>query len=348
MKQTTMTCGCKKLLGMIATVAAISVSQTAVAKDKDGKFLIGVAEISNADMRWAFDEAAMRAEAEKQGVSIIFQSANNDPTKQIAQVENMLNQSVDVIILDPVNTATGGAIVDKVQSAGIPVVAYDAGITNAKPEYTVTRDNYQVGVLQAQEALKFAPSGNYAFIKGDPIWQGYDLVVKGYEDTLIGKEGVNIIFDQNANWDPIKAQSLAENALSANQDNLAAIISMNDAMAAAIVQAVVSEGLAGKIFVSGLDANPAALQLIANGAQSMTVYTDLNEFGSTAVKAAAALVKGETLPPSEMIDFGAGDVPTHLISPMAITGDNLCDSLKKLPEGWTTVEEVFGKADACN
>lgn len=334
-------------VGAALIAGAIAAPQMADAKDADGKWVIAVSLQSETEPIWHLWVREMEAEAAKQNAKIVVQYANRDPARQAQQVEAMLGQSPDAFIFNPVNGSTAGPIVDEIKADGIPVVAFDDVVLNSKTDFLVLRDNYRVGVLQAQEALKAAPKGNYAFIKGNPSWSGWPLIVKGYDDTFKGNTDIKVVFDQNADWDPAKAQSLTENALSANHDDLAAIVVMNDGMATGVTAAVKSRNLAGKVFVSGMDAETQALRSIAEGAQTMTVYTDVPDYSIASVRAAVALAKHETPQSDKVTSTPAGDVPTHLVSIVAVTKENLCKVIPTMAEGWTSVKDVFGNADAC-
>jgi D-xylose transport system substrate-binding protein len=331
---------------IILTCTAIGLP--AFAKTADGKLLVAVSFQRQQEQRWAVDRAVMEAEAAKHNVELRFEYANGDPIKQASQVESLLARDPDVLIICPVNGASAGPIVKSAKESGVPVIAYDGGVTTAKVDFYITRDNYQVGVLQAKEALKFAPKGNYAMIKGDTQWQELPAFVKGWKDVLQGNESIKVVFDQyTTGWSPTAAQAHAENALSANSDNIAAFMVMNDSMATGTVQALRSRNLEGKVFVSGNDAETPTLKLIKSGAQTMSVYTDINDFGSSAIKAAIALANKQVPPHEKMVDHGAGEVPTHIVPIVAVTKDNLCEVVKSMAKGWTSPSEVFGDPNEC-
>ncbi|WP_082407325.1 substrate-binding domain-containing protein [Mesorhizobium sp. 1M-11] len=319
---------------------------TAVAEDD---VTIGVAMNRQAERRWAVDREAMEAEAAKLGVKLIFQYANSDPSLQTSQVENLLSQQVDALILVPVDREAAGALVKSAQADGIPVVGYDGGTTTAKLDYFVTRDNASVGTLQADAAIAFAGNGNYAIFKGDSGNDVAQTIAGSYEKVFKEHADAKIVFDQFiSGWSPSTAQANAENVLSANNDQVNAFVVTNDGMATGVAQAIRSRNLAGKVFLSGLDGETANLRLIAEGVQTMTAWTDLVDHGRAAVRAAAALVKNEVPEHDVMLDLSAGEVPTHLVPISSINKDNLCKFVTTdAPKGWTSVEEVFGSADAC-
>lgn len=182
-------------------LTSIAVAGPAFARTADGKLLIAVSFQRQQEQRWAVDRAAMEAEAAKQGVELRFEYANGDPIKQASQVESLLNFNPDVLILCLISGATAGPIVNSAHDAGVPVIAYDGGVTTAKVDFYITRDNHQVGVLQAQEALKFAPKGNYAMIKGDTQWAELPAFVKGWDETFAGHNDIKFVFNQyTTNW----------------------------------------------------------------------------------------------------------------------------------------------------
>ena len=326
---------------MAVLVGAFLLPHRAVAKD----ITIAVAMKTQLQRRWEFDARAMRAEAEKLGVKLIFQFANDNPTVQASQVENLLSQGPDALIIVPVDSKAAGALVDKAHDQNVPVIAYDIGIGTAAVDYFICRDNPKVGELQATAAKHMSPNGVYALIKGDPANDVAQIISKTLDRTLVPDHDIKIVYNQfTTNWDPRLALSNAENVLSAQNDKVDAFVVSNDGMASGVAQAIQGRGLAGKVFLSGLDAEPANLQLIAGDVQTMTVWTDLDEEGSSAVRAAVALAK-KVKPDvaTVMFDAGAGAVPTHLVGVTEINKANLCEFVTKLaPQGWVTREQVYG------
>jgi D-xylose transport system substrate-binding protein len=333
----------------LASIVALGLLLPAPASAKD--ITIAVAMKTQVQPRWRFDAEAMKQQAKELGVNLVFQWANDDPSAQTSQVENLLSQNPAALILVPVNSESAGRLVNEAHQQKVPVVVYDIGISTAKGDLSVVRDSAHVGVLQAEGALKFAPKGNYALLKGDPANDVAQLIAKSYQKTFAGKSDIKIVFDQFIrNWDPKTALADAENVLSAHNDEVAAFVTSNDGMATGVSQAIKGRHLEGKVYLSGLDADPASLRLIGDGIQTMTVWTDLHEEGTTAVMGAVDLAQGKPFSfPTEMIDTGAGPVPTHLVSVTSVNKDNLCQFITKdAPSGWVTVKDVFpDKPDAC-
>jgi D-xylose transport system substrate-binding protein len=330
----------------LAAAAVVSGMLSAGMAQADQKTpVIAVAMKTQVQRRWAFDLAAMQREANALGAKLIVQWANDNPTLQASQVENLLSQQPDALIIVPVDSEAAGRIVNSAQQAGVPVVGYDIGVSTAKLDYFVMRNNSLVGEIQAKGALKKAPNGTFALIKGDPGNDVAQLISKQYDKLLVQNKDVKIVFNQFVRgWDPKLALSNAENVLSAQNDKVDGFVTSNDGMALGVAQALKGRNLAGKVYLSGLDADPSALQLIAQGVQTLSVWTDLDEQGSSAVKAAVALAKKQKPSISTTdVNLGAGPVPTHLVNVYAVTQDNLCQFINHdAPKGWVTADEVFG------
>ena len=307
--------------------------------------MIAVAMKTQVQRRWAFDLAAMQREATALGAKLIVQWANDNPGLQASQVENLLSQQPDALIIVPVDSEAAGRIVNSAQQAGVPVVAYDIGVGTAKLDYLVVRNNALVGELQAKGALEKAPHGTFALMKGDPGNDVAQTISKQYDKLLVQNKDVKVVFNQFVRgWDPKLALSNAENVLSAQNDKVDGFVTSNDGMALGVAQALKGRNLAGKVYLSGLDADPSALQLIAQGVQTMSVWTDLDEEGTSAVKAAVALARKQKPAISTTeVDLGAGVVPTHLVNVYAVTQDSLCKFITTgAPKGWVTADEVYG------
>jgi D-xylose transport system substrate-binding protein len=308
---------------------------------------ICVAMKTQLQRRWAFDYKAMSAEAKRLGDKTRVQWANDDPAKQTSQVESLLSQGCDAMIIVPVDDKAAAALVSQAKAQNVPVVSYDILIQSKDVSFFVERNNGLVGRLQAQAALKFAKGkGNFALIKGDGANSVARDISDNYNKVFKGKTGIKIVYNQfTKNWDPQKALSVAEDVLSRYNDNVAAFLTSNDGMATGVAQALKGRNLAGKVFVSGLDADPANLQLIATGAQTMSVWTPIDIQGKAAAAAADALANGK----KPAAQARVGGVPTAFVKVVEVNKANLCQYIKSIaPKGWVKVTDVFpGKPKSC-
>lgn len=326
----------------------------ACAQDGDGEgggeaddIKIGVSLRTSRQGRWAFEADTMRDVAKELGAEVVIQDANEDAALQSSQVESMISQEVDALILGAVDAEAAIPLVQKAHSADIPVVAYDTPLETAELDYFVTRNNVDVGVMQAEAALKWADGGgNWAIFKGDPSAGVATEIAEGYEQTLgdpISSEDINIVLDQfHAQWSSEEALKNAENVLSAQDNNLQVFLASSDGLAFGVTRALAAEDLGGEVFVSGLDAEPANLKLIADGLQTMTVWAPLEEWARLGFESAYALAKGDEPKADGSTPVTGGEIPTGFVSIQAVNKSNLCQFVTKIaPEGWASRSEVF-------
>jgi len=317
----------------------------------DDSLTIGISLPSQVQRRWAFDAKYMTEAAEQEGDSTIVQYADYDPSLQNDQVENMLSKGIDVLIIASVDVKAGASIAARAQSQGVPVIAYDLGIADADIDLQVTRDNVAVGQMQAEHALEYAPEGNFAIVRGDQVNTVAQELGEGAAGILDeAAPAVKVVSDKwTPGWDPEIALSDAENVLSRYNDDVQAFVVGADGLASGVIQALRGRNLNGKVFVSGLDAEPATLQLVASGDQTMTAFTDYQQEGEAAIEGARELANGDDITADTTTNNGFKDVPTRQIDTIAVTKDNLCEFITELSSpGWVTVEEVFpDDPDAC-
>ncbi|TPE45699.1 substrate-binding domain-containing protein [Amaricoccus solimangrovi] len=241
----------------------------------------------------------------------------------------------------------GATLIDEARREGVKTIVYDIGVTATNPDWMITRNQELVGKLQVEAAKKFAPKGNYAVLKGDPANDLAQTSDRSYAAGLTGAEGINVVYnDFIAGYDPAKAQSEAEAILTRNDDDVAAFVVNNDGMAGGVVQALRGAGLNGKVFVSGLDADQANLNLIALGDQTMTVFTPIDVMAKRAADAAHQLGNGGTPESNSVATTDKGDVPLWQLDLVAVTKDNLCEFVEKIaPKGWVDPAAVVAGSD---
>ncbi len=180
--------------------------------------------------------------------------------------------------------------VQKAVDEGIPVIGYDRLIENPKAFY-ITFDNKQVGVLEAQAVFAAQPKGNYVIIKGNSADPNADFLRGGIEEVIgaaVKSGDIKIVGETYTdNWDPANAQKEMEQFLTVNNNNVDAVVCENDGMAGGVVAALAAQGLAGQVPVSGQDGDHAALNRVALGTQTVSVWKDARALGKAAGEVAA-------------------------------------------------------------
>jgi D-xylose transport system substrate-binding protein len=330
------------VLGAALLASASLTSIGAMAKD----VTVGVSWSNFQEERWGkWDEPAIKAVLEKAGAKYISADAQLSATKQLADVESLISKGANVLLILAVDKEAILPAVKKATDEGIPVIAYDRLIESPNVLY-ITFDNVGVGRMMAKEILKAKPAGNYAFIKGDKGDANADFLFSGIKEVLgpamaAGKIK-NVGESYTDGWKPDNAQKNMEQILTKNNNKVDAVVAENDGMAGGVVAALTAQGMAGVVPVSGQDGDHAAINRIALGTQTVSIWKDARDLGRTSAEAAVALVKGKK--PSEIAmvkPFSGG--PKHmtisgiLLTPLAVTKDNLNVIVDK---GWITKDEV--------
>ena len=327
--------------GGAATTAAGGAATTAAG----GECKVGVSWNNYQEERWAkFDEPAIKAAVEAGGGTYISNDAKSSAETQANNVENLVSQGADaLIILAQDGTAIKPSVASAIQN-GVPVIAYDRLIEDKDALY-LTFDNQLVGKLQAQEIFKRVPKGNYVIMKGNKADANADFLRAGYEEVIgaaVKSGDIKIVGETYTdNWDPSKAQTQMEQFLTANNNKVDAVLAENDGMAGGVIAALQAQGLAGKVPVSGQDAEQAALNRVGLGTQALTVWKDARLLGKTAGEAAVQLCKDKAASKvtgtKPFTTPGGVEVSSVFLTPQTITQDNLN---LVIDAGWTTKDNV--------
>lgn len=327
--------------------AASSPAASSGSSDQGGdKIKIGLSLDTLQEERWQKDRDLFKAAVEALGGEVEVQAANSDDAKQIAQAESLISQGVDLLVVVPHNAEATAAIVEKAHAAGIKVIAYDRLIKNSDVDLYISFDNERVGEMQAEAITKLAPKGKYVYIGGSEADNNAHLFKKGAFNVLqplIDKGDIEVVFDQfTKEWNPANALANMENALTANNNQIDAVIAANDGTAGGVIQALAAQGMAGKIPVSGQDAELAAVQRVIEGTQTMTVYKPIKALAEKAAELAMKMAKGEDPGADKKVNNGKIDVPSVLLDPVAVDKSNMDATV--IADGFHKKEDVYKNA----
>jgi D-xylose transport system substrate-binding protein len=297
----------------------------------------------------AFDRPLFEAAIAEQcpDCTVIYSNADQDPAQQQEQAEAALAQGIDVMVLDVVDATAGEAIVNNAKTQGVPVVAYDRLVAGA--DYYVSFDNAKVGELQAQTLLDIleaegTTSGDIVMVNGSPTDGNATLFKEGAHGVLDASE-FNVVAEfDTPDWSPDAAQEWMEGQLSAlDMDNVVGVYAANDGTAGGAITAMKGGGIDPLPPVTGQDAELAGIQRIVAGDQALTIYKAIVPEAEDAATAALALARGEAPASSSELE----GVPSTLLDPVAVTADNIMDTV--VADGFYTVEDICTAeyADAC-
>lgn len=320
------------------------------------KLRIGLSLDTLKEERWQRDRDNFVAKAESLGAEVIVLSANSDDVQQIKDCNSLLGKGIDVLVIAPHNGDAMSKAVEEAQLQKVPVMAYDRLIRNCDLDLYCTFDNVKVGELQGSYLMKRlfpdgakadGPKARIARIYGAPtdnnaklFKQGQDNAVKPYLES--GQ--LEVVFEDWAeDWKPENGKKIAQAAISkAGTDGLAAILASNDGTAGGAIQALREEQLAGKILVTGQDADLDSCRRILAGEQTMTIYKPLKMLAEQSAEIAVKLAAGKPVIARGSCDNGKIAVPTIEVDIVAVDKDNLRETVIK--DGFHKEGDLFPAA----
>jgi D-xylose transport system substrate-binding protein len=339
----------KKIVSVVVISALLVLMLAGCSKGSDNagdvkKIKIGVSFATEIAARFQFDERYMRETAESLGAELLVQWANYEQARQESQVENLITQDIDVLILVAVSTNMA-PLVEKVKAEGIPVVCYDNFIENAPLDAYLDRDNQEAGRIQMKAAMEaIGGKGNIAIIHGEPTSAVVQGMRVGYFDVLAGYPDVKVVTEQYCEgYSAEKALRIAENTLSANNDNVDAFICTSDVLTLGILPAVEAAGLSGKAFLTGMDCEVAAMQAVDKGYIGIDIWTEIDKCAIRAAEIAYALATGREFEYDNMVTNGNFRVPKIFVPILGVTKGNMEQWVNTVaPDGWITMKDIRG------
>ena len=336
------------LIGLSLSVRGRAGGESPAAKDG---VLIGLSMDTLKESRWQKDRELFVKEAESLGAKVLVQSANSDDTRQMQDILALLSNRVDVLVIVPHNSLAMAKAVNLAHEAGIPVIAYDRIIKNCDLDLYISFDNVKVGEKQAQYALDQLPKGrklrfvrifgaktdNNAF----QFKQGQDNIL----NPLLKNGDIQILHEDWAeNWKPENAKKITNAAITSYGSKFDGILAANDGTAGGAIQALAEEGLAGKILVTGQDAELVACQRIAGGTQAMTIYKPIHKLATAAAALAVKLGKRTPVIARDTTNNGKIDVPSVLLEVVTVTKENLQTTV--IADGFHSYDDVYRNVTA--
>lgn len=275
------------------------------------------------------------------GYTPVVHAASDDSETQIQQAESVITQGVDAIVLQACSDAAAFAILEMAQTAGIPVVAYNDPVMDVELQGFVGRDNVGMWKGAAEKFVEMYPSGNYVLCNGDESYMAARGFQEGYSSVVYAVPEINVVSDQwNDEWSAESTMAQVEAALTANNDDIQAIVCANDPMATGAMQALEGAGLLGKVGLVGCDLELNVAQAIVEGKMDFTCFTEYGQMGSDAADLAVAIIEGKDLPSGTTTYDNGYDIP-YIATPHVYVGaDNMAQFIKDHP-WWFTVEEVY-------
>lgn len=292
--------------------------------------------------RWQIDRDSFEARAKKLGAVMISTDANGDDALQLRQVNDMIKAGIKVLVLFPHDPKMAAQIVNAAKAANVKVISYDRLVPNSDVDLYVSFDRVAIARMQAESLVKLAPKGNYVLIAGSPSDEGAKALHDEQMKVLwphIDRGDIKVVGDSyTKDWLPSEAYLHMLEAIDSAHGDITAVVASNDGMAVGAIQALREHNLAGKVLVSGQDADLANIICIVQGTQTMTVYKPITKEAAIAADAAVHLAKGEKTDADGTVSNGKIKVPTILLEPVLVTKDNIKSTV--VENGFQTLKDI--------
>jgi len=229
--------------------------------------------------------------AKDTGAELIVVDAQDDTAKQISGVEDLIQKKVDVILINPTDSAAIATAVEAANKANIPVITVDRAAEGGQVVSHIASDNVKGGKMAGDYILEMlGGKGNIVELEGIAGTSAARDRGKGFHEAVDGKDGVKVVATQPADFDRAKGMTVMENILQGNPD-IQAVFAHNDEMALGALQAIEAAGK--QIKVVGFDATDDAVKAVNDGKMAATVAQKPAAIGETAVQTAVKVSKGE-------------------------------------------------------
>ncbi|MGD8663715.1 MAG: substrate-binding domain-containing protein [Desulfobacterales bacterium] len=306
--------------------------------------------------RYQTDKSLFIARAEALGAQVLFDSSSNNELTQLQQVEKMLDEGIQLLVLQPVNTGTAGNLVRLAHEKGIKVVGYDSMLQDGPLDFMVMQDSWAVGKLQGQAMVEWLKQkkgkveGNIALIMGQPQDSNAAAMSSGALEIIKNNPGLKLIAQRShLDWSPDLARETTETLLVKFKNKIDAFVCNNSGLASGVIAALAIEGLADteKVFVAGSDADLRNIQYIVQGKQTVDIWKKIKPLAYKAAEIAILLAKEpdkaatDVVEGVKMINNGFIDVPTIITPVVLVTKENIDSTV--IAGGFFTKEQVYGK-----
>ncbi|MFJ6832460.1 sugar ABC transporter substrate-binding protein [Streptomyces sp. NPDC091209] len=278
--------------------------------------------------------------------TVVYENAEADAAKQLRQLQQMVDDKVDVILVDAVDSVSIAKGVRKAKEAGIPVIAYDR-LAQGPIDAYISFDNELVGEVQGK-ALVGALGTNSAskkiiMMNGSPTDPNAAQFKAGAQSELQDKVIIASSYDTK-DWKPENAKVNMEKAIqNVGLSNIAGVYAANDGIAGAVIDVFKNAGVSKVPPVTGQDSELVAVQRIIKGDQFMSVYKSYPQEASAAAEMAVARVQGrsiefDALTRDKVSSPSNKDIPSQLVPVVDLTTDNIRKTV--IQDGIYTVKEI--------
>ncbi len=240
--------------------------------------------------------------ADDAGIELVVADAQDDAQTQADDLQNFISQGVDVIVVNPVDSAAIVPSIEAANEAGIPVVTVDRGADGGEIASHIASDNVLGGQLAGEYLFEqIGGAGNVAMLEGVPGTSAARDRGEGFTNALDEAADVELAANQTANFNREEGFTVAQNILQSNPE-LDGIFAQNDEMALGAVEAAREAGALEDLVIVGFDATDDALAAIEAGEMAATVAQQPDVLGARGIETAAAIIAGDEVDAEQPVE----------------------------------------------
>ena len=240
-----------------------------------------------------------QSKADELGVKLTVADAQDNASKQTSDVEDLIQQGVDLLLINPVDSAAVASAVEAANAAGIPVITVDRTSEGGEVVSHIASDNVAGGELAGKYLTELVGTGaKIVEIEGVAGSSAARDRGDGFNKAIDGQ--LKVVAKLTANFNRAEGLTVMENILQANP-NVVGVFAHNDEMALGAVEAIAATGK--DIKVIGFDATDDAQAAVKAGTLAATVAQKPEEIGSKAIETAILYLNGETVDASIPVEL---------------------------------------------
>ncbi|RPA56958.1 D-ribose ABC transporter substrate-binding protein [Aerococcus agrisoli] len=275
-----------------------NVEETSVSEKKPEEITVGLSLSTLSNPFFVSLEEGVTKLADENGTKVVTVDAQDDSAKQSNDINDLIQQNVDVLLINPVDSAAISPAVEAANSANIPVILVDRTSDSGEVVTLVASDNVAGGEMAAQYIVDTVGEGATTIqLEGVPGASATNERGQGFMN--VAEKSLNVVDSQTANFDRAEGLTVMENMLQGNAD-IKAVFAQNDEMGLGAIEAIKGAGLEDQITVVSFDGTEGGLKAIEDGSLAATVAQQPDEMGRLALQAAYDYFAGEDIP--EKID----------------------------------------------
>lgn len=277
---------------LVGVVAVLAASGVAAART----YTLGLS-ISTLNNPFFVDlKEGAEAKAAELGVRLIVLDAQNDPSRQLAGIEDLIAQRVDAILINPTDSSAIVPAVLAANRAGIPVLTVDRGADGGRVAAHIASDNVAGGRMAGELIAEILNGrGKVVELEGIPGTSAARDRGAGFNEVIRKYPGIEVVARQEAGFDRARGLTVMENILQA-QPRIDAVFAHNDEMALGAITAIEAAGRLAQIKVVGFDATADAVKAVQQGRMLATIAQKPRLMGELGVETAVKLLRGEQVP----------------------------------------------------